>query len=217
MSRVRKVENRKPMQPERTVIDLGIPAHIHHHGAGAEPPVGIRKFAGRNGAVVDHVVIGTGFLHDFAGEGKRSGRGQHYAAALKAEPGRGGDVVEAPGFSRQIVGSMTSFDVVVVGAAVESEMSGSRGLAAVGVVRDFIGPQDVGAIVNFGVAVQFVNLADFFLLQGADGSRIGVLARGLTGAGSGGSGCWSLPFLWSRRCGRTLCLARISGKQLAGY
>ena len=57
---------------------------------------------------------------------------------------------------------MTGLDVVVVRAAIDSEMARGRGLAAVGVVGDFIGAQDIIAVVNFGIAVKFVDVADLF-------------------------------------------------------
>ena len=101
------------------------------------------------------------------------------AAAVKAESGGGGDVVEASGLCRQIVGSVAGSEVVVVGTAVEREVSRGRGLAASGVVGKFVGAQDVGAVVNFRVAMQFVDIADFFLLVGADSRRVGVLGCGL--------------------------------------
>ena len=82
------------MQQKIAVVDAGIAADIHDHFVSLELPVGMRQFAGGNTAVVDDVVIGTGFLHDFAGEGERSSRGQDGAAALEAETGGCGDVVE---------------------------------------------------------------------------------------------------------------------------
>ena len=60
-------------------------------------------------------------------------------------------------------------------------MAGGRRLAAVGVVRDFVSPQDVGALVNLGVAVQLIDIAGLFLLQGADRGRVGILGCGLAG------------------------------------
>jgi hypothetical protein len=76
---------------------------------------------------------------------------------------------------------MTGLNVVVVRATVEPEMPGSRGLAGVRVVGDFVGPQDVGAVMDLGVAVQFVDIAVFFLLESADGSRILVLGNSSVG------------------------------------
>ena len=198
--------------------NAGVAAHIHHYFVSVELPLGMGKFAGRNGAVIDEVVIGTGLFHDFAGEGKWSGRGQHHAVAANAQSSGRGDVVEAPGLSRQIVSSVTGLDVFVVGTAVESEVAGGRGLAAVGVVGNFVGTQDVGAIVNLGVAVQFVDVAVFFLLAGRRSwssreSWVSArLAQSVLAAGAAGSIFCALSC-----CGRSRRLAGILCQQLAGY
>ena len=91
---------------------------------------------------------------------------------LKADSGGCSDIVEASSFGRHIVGSVTGLDMVVVGAAIKGEVAGGRGFAAIGVVGHFIGAKDVSAIVNLRFVVQFVNFADFFLLDGADDRAI---------------------------------------------
>ena len=128
---------------------------------------------------------------------------------MKAESGGRRDVVESSRLCSQIVGSVTRFEVVVVRTAVEPEVSRSCGLAAVGVVGDLIGLQNIVAIVNFGVAVQFVDVAVFFLLVGADGGRIGILVRCLTSAGRARSGCLGFCFLFGFGGGRSCGLIGI--------
>src|ERR1700757_685005 len=107
MSRVGKVENRESMQHKLTVVDAGISSHIHHHFVSLELPLGMRKFAGSDRAVVHQVVIRARLLHDFAGEGEWSSRGQHHAIAAKTEARRRAYVVKAPPLGCQVVGSMT--------------------------------------------------------------------------------------------------------------
>src|SRR5579859_6825680 len=126
------------------------------------------------------------FLHDLAGKRKGSGRGQYHAAAAKTEPGGGGDVVEAPRLSRQIVGAVAGFDVIIVRAAVEREMSRGRCLTAVLVVGDLVGPQNVVAVVNLGISVQLVDVPVFFLVHRADRCHVLVLRGRLTRTGSVG-------------------------------
>src|SRR5258707_2455098 len=145
-------------------------------------PVGMRQFTGGDSAVINQIVVGTGLLHCFSGESERRGRGQDYSVAAKAKSCSGSNVVKTSSLGRQVIGSMAGLDVVVVRAAVEGKLAGGSGLAAVGVVSDFVSPQDVCPIVDFGVAVQLVDVAVFFLLQGANGGRIGVLGCGLAGA-----------------------------------
>src|ERR1700730_10465352 len=131
MSRVGKVKDRESMQYKLAVVDAGISSHIHNHFVGLEPPFGMRKFAGGDGAVVHQVVIRARLLHDFAGESEGSGRGKHHAVATETEARRRAHVEKAPALGCQVVGSVAGPNVVVVGAAVKSEMPGGRGLAAV--------------------------------------------------------------------------------------
>ena len=179
MSRVGKVENRESVQQEQAVVDSRIAADIDDYFVSAELPFGMRKLAGGDRAVVNEVVVGAGFLDDFSAEGKGRGRGEHGAGSVKAQARCPDYIVEAPGLGGQVIGSVARLDVIVVGTAVESEMSGRGGLTAVGVVCDFIGAEDVGAVMNFGIAVQLVDVADLLLLDGAHGGGIVVLALGL--------------------------------------
>ena len=73
MGCVGEVENRKAVQPECAVINLGIAAHVDHDFVSVELPFGMRKFAGGNGTVINEIVIGARFIHYFAREGERSG------------------------------------------------------------------------------------------------------------------------------------------------
>src|SRR5712691_8280676 len=65
---------------------------------------------------------------------------------------------------------MTSFDVLVIGAAIEHNVAISRGLAGLRVVVDFVGIENVRAIVNFGLAAQLKHGAVLLLLEGANGN-----------------------------------------------
>jgi hypothetical protein len=98
-------------------------------------------------------------------------------------------------------------DVVVIGPTVEHEVSGCRGLAGVTVVSDLVGAQDVGAVVNLGVAVQFVDGVNHLLLDGANRRQILGLRFRLFRAGR-------------IRIGRVCFLGSVSigfgGAQLAG-
>ena len=59
---------------------------------------------------------------------------------------------------------MAGFDVLVVGTAIEHHVAFADGFAGIGVVGDFIRVKDVGAVVDFNVAAQFVDRAVLFLL-----------------------------------------------------
>ena len=57
----------------------------------------------------------------------------------------------------------------IVGAAVKHHVTIGGRISGFGVVVHLIGIQDVGAVVNFRLTVQFEDGPMFFLLQGADG------------------------------------------------
>src|ERR1700693_623767 len=110
------------MQQKIAVVNLGIAANIHNYLARVELPLGMRQLAGRNSAVVDQVVIGTGFLDNAAGKRKGGGRGQDRPVAAKAQPRCPGYIVEASCFQLEIIGAVRRANVIVIGTAVEREM-----------------------------------------------------------------------------------------------
>src|SRR5580765_8495375 len=128
MGRIREVEDRKPVQQKVAVIDAGLAANINHHSSRLEFPVGLRKFAGCNGAIVDDVVIGAGFLDAFSGKSERRRGGQNGAATVKSHSRGGRYVIERAGFRDHIVGAMARPEVVVRRPAINSEISYGNGL-----------------------------------------------------------------------------------------
>jgi len=141
----------------------------------AEFPLGMRNFAGGDAAVVNQVMIGSGFFHHLAVESKGRRRGQNEAITAEMKSGCSRNVVKFSCLGGEIVCPVAGFDVVVIWTSVECNVAGNRGLAAIGVVGRFVGSQDVIEVVNFGIAVQFVDVAVFFLLDGADDRRVVIL------------------------------------------
>ena len=106
---------------------------------------------------------------------------------------------------------MAGLDVVIVGSTVDFEVSRRCGSASMVVIGDFIGAQNVCVVVDFDVALQFLDVPDLFLLNGADGGDVLFLnLRGLLCA-SALRFCSGLGALILR--GEYLC----AQKQLAGY
>jgi len=78
-----------------------------------------------------------------------------------------------------VVGAVTGFDVLVVGAAVEHDVAFEFAVSRVGVIGDLIGAQDVGAIVDLRVAPQVIDGSFFFLFRPLHGNRdLGLAGRG---------------------------------------
>ena len=84
---------------------------------------------------------------------------------------------EASSFSSDVVGSMSGFDVLIIRPAIEHDVAIRGGVAGIGVVIDRIGIEDVGAVVNLGLAAQLEYGPVFFLLQGANGDVLGIDRR----------------------------------------
>lgn len=214
MRRVGKIKNGKSVQHEFAVVNAGIAAYIDHDLVRRELPVGTRKFTGGNCAVIDHVVVGPVLFHNLSREGEGRGRSQYRAPADKTKAGGRGNVIEASRFRCEVVVSVASSDVVVIRAAFQAEVSRGGSFAAVGIVSNFIRSQDIIPVVNLSVAVQFVDVAGFFLLVGANRRRVRVLVCGLHRTRRCGD-C-ALRFLHTCR-GRSRVFLRIRRKQPAGY
>src|SRR5258708_3785847 len=121
----------------------------------------MRQFAGGDGAVVDEVMAGAGLLDNFPGKGEGRRRGKDRPVSAEANAGAPGHVVESASFGGHVVGSVAGLDVVVIGTAVERDVTCGGGFSVVGIVGDFVGAEDVVAVVDFGVAVQLVDVAVF--------------------------------------------------------
>src|ERR1700722_4660451 len=158
-----KVENRKSVQEKFTAVDFGIAPDIDLDSASIELPLWVRQFACGDGAVVYEIVIGTGFLHYLAGEGKWRRRSEDYAVAVKAQAGGSDDVIELARLGEQVVCSAAGSDVVIVGPTIERKVALRLGFSGVGVVRGLVGAKDIRAIVNLDGLMQFVNRSVFFL------------------------------------------------------
>jgi len=157
------------MQKKYATVDFSVAAHVHNHLARVEFPLGVRQFAGGDGAVIDQIMVGTGFVDNSSGKREGSGRSENYAIGAKAQPSGSNDIVELPGFERQVVSGVRSANVVVIGAAVEREVSGCGRLPRVGVVSGLIRPHHIASVIDFNRPVQLVNRAFLLLLDGADG------------------------------------------------
>jgi len=199
------------MQVEGTAVDFGIAAHIHNHFARVELPLGMRQLASGDGAVVNQVVIGAGFFDDFAGKGERGGRGQDYSVGAKAQASGSGHIVKFAGFKREVVSAVRGPNVIVVGTAIECKMSAGGCFVGVGVESRFVGLQNVSFVIDFNGAVQLIDVAISFLLDGADCGVVVGLFRERAAARGSRSVC-----RFFGRNGSVRRRRRIRRRQLAG-
>src|SRR6266571_4803644 len=164
-----KIKNRNPLDPKSAVVNLGSPAHIHHHTFGVECPLRIGQLAGGYRAVMDDETVSVDLLHHFTGECEWTRRREDHVPALEAQASGASYVIKFAGFAIGVVLGAASLDVRVVRAAVETHVAGGGGVAGGGIVGDFVGAQNVAAKIDFNIAPQLVNIALFFLLTGFDG------------------------------------------------
>ncbi len=190
MGGIREIKHGDAVQKKCAAIDLSVAAHIHVYLARVELPHGMRQLAGGDGAVVDQIMLRADLVDNLASKGKRSSRSKNHLVAAKDQSGGSGHIVEAPGFEIQIVCAMRRPNVIVIGTAVEREVSGSRRFPGVGVVGGFVGPQYVGSVIDFNRTVQLVDRTFLFLLDGANGADVSffLLRSGRQRARRGGSG-----------------------------
>ena len=77
MSRKGKIQDGNAFDSKCTAIDLRIASHIHYYLVCVELPLGMGQFAGRDGAIVDTIMVGPGLLDHFSSEIERARRSQH--------------------------------------------------------------------------------------------------------------------------------------------
>src|SRR2546429_7835436 len=104
MSRKGKIQDGNAFDSKCTAIDLRIASHIHYYPVCVELPLGMGQFAGRDGAIVDTIMVGPGLLDHFSSEIERARRSQHYTCSTEAYAGGAGYIFEAPSFTAEIVG-----------------------------------------------------------------------------------------------------------------
>src|SRR5271166_5033912 len=165
----REIKHRQTHDAEVAVVDFGGAVDIHLNALGIEVPLGMGQFAGGDRSLTYQVVVGSLFFDDFSSEGKRIGGGQDIAGFAQPQSYGSNHAVECPNLGADIVSAMAGFHVLVVGAAIQNDVTLQFAIPGIGVVSDLIRVEDIGAIVNLDCASQMVDRAIFLLLHGADG------------------------------------------------
>ncbi len=169
-------ENGDSADTEHTVVEDGILAHLHRDPARVELPLGMGQFTGCNRAVMHDVVIGSGFIDDSCGEGKRMRTGEDHGTRLGLGANGSYRVVENASFFVDVIARVGSRDVLFVDGAVEDDVAAGGGFGGVVVVGGVIGPKDEIAIMNLDMPVELVDGSVSFLLVSLDQYRL-TLAR----------------------------------------
>ena len=163
----------------------------------------MRQIAGGNRSLAHQIVFGAVLFDNFSGEGEWILAGEDVPGIAHAKSDGPDHAIKGTDLGADVVGAVTGFDVLVVGAAVEHDVAFEFAVSRVGVIGDLIGAQDVGAIVDLRVAPQVIDGSFFFLFDRSHGNRdLGLAGRGGWQSGSG--------------CGSTIGSGG-EGQRLAGY
>jgi hypothetical protein len=80
-----------------------------------------------------------------------------------------GDIIKSSHFTANVVLPVTRLNVLIIGAAVNYNVTVQRNVASVGVVGGFIRPEGEGAVLNSSPDMQFEDSAVFLLSNGTNG------------------------------------------------
>src|SRR5579864_891141 len=178
MSCERKVKDGNALDTKIGVINLRAPCRLNVHFVGIKLPLWTWQFAGGDPAIRHNVVVGPGFLHNFASKEERIRAGEDRPALPYPEPNAASYVLKPALFALQVINAAGRFDVLVVRAAVEHQVPFRLDPSGIGVVRDLIPRQGVSAVINFYISAKLVNRAVSLLLLRADRDGHGRFSGG---------------------------------------
>src|SRR5437899_10980630 len=93
-------------------------------------------------------MIRPSLLDYFSAESERVGRGQDRVPGANADAGGSMYVLKTTGFSANIVCSVSSFDVLIIGTAIQHNMAFRGCICRVGVVIGRISIENIGGVMN---------------------------------------------------------------------
>ena len=164
-----QIKDRNAHDAERAAVNFCVAADFHNQFVRVELPFRVRQFAGGDGAIVNTVMIRTGLLDYFPAESEWVGRGQDRVPGANADAGGPMYVLKTASFSANIVCSMSSFDVLIIGTAIQHNMAIRGCISRIGVVIRRISIENIGAVMNFRLPAKMKDRTIFFLLDCANG------------------------------------------------
>ena len=119
--------------------------------------------------MVHNEVIGTPLFDNLPCKGEGVGGGEQNVGAANPGSGAAHHVIERSAVGVNIIGAVGSFDVLIMWAAIEDEVTFGGDLTGVRVVSDSVRANNEGAKIDFYASHQVVNVTNFFLLIGFNG------------------------------------------------
>ena len=164
-----QIKDRNAHDAERAAVNFCVAADFHNQFVRVELPFRVRQFAGGDGAIVNTVMIRTGLLDYFPAESEWVGRGQDRVPGANADAGGPMYVLKTASFSANIVCSMSSFDVLIIGTAIQHNMAIRGCISRIGVVIRRISIENIGGVMNFYLPAKMKDRTIFFLLDCTNG------------------------------------------------
>src|SRR5438552_17853940 len=131
----RQIKDRKDHAAEGAAVNFCVASDFHNQFVRVELPLGVRQFAGCDRAVINTIMIRPGLLDYFPAESEWVGRGQDRVPGANADAGGSMYVLKTTGFSANIVCSVSSFDLLIFGTAIQHNMAFRGCISRVGLVR----------------------------------------------------------------------------------
>src|SRR5206468_11184036 len=125
--------------------------------------------AGADGSIVNKVIIRPGLLDYLHAESEWVRHGQDRLPDANADADSPIYVLKSASFSANIVCSMSSFDVLIIGTAIQHNMAIRGCISRIGVVIRRISIENIGAVMNFRLPTKMKDRTIFFLLDCANG------------------------------------------------
>jgi hypothetical protein len=117
-------------------------------------------------------MIRSSFHHNLAGELKWDWGCQKERPHSLARFNPPGHIIKSSHFTANVVLPVTRFNVLIIGTAVNYNVSVQRNVASIGVVGSFIRPEGESAVLNSSSDMQFEDGAVFLLSNGTNGRLV---------------------------------------------
>ena len=127
------------MQLQSGMVQLGFIADLDVGSSGIEFPLGLWQLARSHIPIIDAIQVRAEFIHDLAREEKRCGGGQEHSAVLDSDASGARDIVEGTCIPAYVVRGAGSYQVRIVLAAVEDNVTLGVQNACGRVIGHFVG------------------------------------------------------------------------------
>src|SRR6266571_4587443 len=153
----RQVHDRDSPYTKGAVVNFGLAADVYNYSPRVKCPLGTRKFAGGDSAVVHHVMFRPVLVNHLASECERIGRGQDHPATTITSANGAGYVVESSFLGFSVVRPVAGFHMLIIGPAIQHDVPCRDDVASCRVIGNLISSQNIVAEVNLNLTTKLEN------------------------------------------------------------